>query len=355
MEEIRALLLAWYEENGRPLPWRMTGDPYKIWISEIILQQTQVKQGMAYWHRFMARFPDVISLANADEDEVMRLWQGLGYYSRARNLHAAARMIRDEYAGHFPTTYEEVHRLKGVGDYTASAICAFAYNLPHAAVDGNAYRVLARLFGVETPIDTVAGKREFATLADALLDRRRAGDFNQAIMDLGATVCTPLTPDCGGCPLATHCEALHTSRTEVLPTKSRRTKVTDRYFNYIYVRAGKYTFLRKRGEGDIWQGLYELPLIETDTPTPTEDLLNHPVWREWMEECHAKNPTLRLVAKEVKHVLSHRIIHATCHELTLPEETPPFKGYLQVMHEQLDEYPMPRLMEILMEEKEKTL
>ena len=242
-------LLAWYEANGRDLPWRRTRDPYAIWLSEIILQQTRIAQGQAYWERFMARFPDVFSLAAADEDQVLRLWEGLGYYSRARNLLAAARQVAAR--GSFPDTLEEIRALKGVGDYTAAAIGSFAFDLPAAVVDGNVYRVLARFYGIATPVGTTAAKHEFTALAQALLPDGHPGDFNQAIMDFGALQCTPAAPACLVCPLAERCEALRSGRTSLLPVRKDAPAVRDRYLRYIYLRCQGETAIHRRGPGDI--------------------------------------------------------------------------------------------------------
>ena len=248
-------LLRWYGENGRDLPWRRTRDPYAIWLSEIILQQTRIAQGMAYWERFMARFPSVDDLAAASEDEVLRLWEGLGYYSRARNLHAAARQIVS--LGGFPTTLEGIRALKGVGDYTAAAIGSIAFDLPAAVVDGNVYRVLARYYGIATPVGTTQAKKEFTALAQALLPEDKAAAFNQAMMDFGAIQCTPAAPDCSVCPLAPHCDALRTGRIGLLPVKKAPTPVKTRLLDYIYIRCNGFTAIRRRGPGDIWQGLWE--------------------------------------------------------------------------------------------------
>ena len=247
-------------ENGRDLPWRQTKDPYAIWLSEIILQQTQVKQGWDYWERFMHRWPTVEALAAATEDEVLREWQGLGYYSRARNLHYAAKQIVA--LGHFPNTLDEIKQLKGVGDYTAAAIGSIAFDLPAAVVDGNVYRVLARYFGIDTPINTTEGKKVFAAMAQELLPIDKASDYNQAIMDFGAIQCTPQSPRCLLCPLAESCEALHAGRVAELPVKQKTLKVRERHLIYIYVRCKDYVAIHRRGPGDIWQGLWEPYLIE---------------------------------------------------------------------------------------------
>ena len=262
MSEFADKLIGWYEENKRDLPWRDTKDPYRIWISEIILQQTRVAQGYDYFVRFMKRFPDVFTLAEAEEDEVMKYWQGLGYYSRARNLHAAARSMAE--AGGFPVVYQDVLALKGVGEYTAAAICSFAYDMPYAVVDGNVYRVLSRWMGIDAPIDSTQGKKLFAQVAQELMDKKRPAIYNQAIMDFGALQCTPSSPNCLFCPLSDSCLALAQGKVDALPVKQHKTKVTNRFFNYIYVRTGGYTFIRKRTGNDIWKNLYEPLLIETD-------------------------------------------------------------------------------------------
>lgn len=234
-----AALETWYASHGRDLPWRGTHDPYRIWVSEIILQQTRVAQGYDYFMRFMERFPTVERLAAATEDDVLHAWQGLGYYTRARNLHAAARAVVAQ--GGFPADYAGVRALRGVGDYTAAAICSMAYGLPHAVVDGNVYRVLSRYFGLSTPIDTTSGRRAFADLAASLLDRRRPGLYNQAVMDFGALQCLPRAPQCGTCPLAPGCEALRTGRVDELPVKARRTQVAERFIAYIYIYVSRAT------------------------------------------------------------------------------------------------------------------
>lgn len=333
-------LIAWYEENKRDLPWRNTKDPYRIWISEIILQQTRVAQGYDYYLRFMERFPDVFMLAAADEDEVMKYWQGLGYYSRARNLHAAAKSIAE--VGSFPDTYEGVLALKGVGAYTAAAICSFAYDMPYAVLDGNVYRILSRWLGIETPIDSTAGRKMFAEAADALLDKARSSLYNQAIMDFGALQCTPSSPNCLFCPLAGSCMALQQGKVEILPVKQHKTKVTNRYFNYIYVRMGDYTFIGKRKGDDIWKNLYELPLIETDVDMSDQD---EEVF-EKVQEFFGKAQVLsvRVIKKGVKHVLSHRVIYANLYEVTLTEEINVLGGYQKVSVEDLYKFAVPNLV-----------
>lgn len=343
MNNFSETLINWYHEHKRELPWRESSDPYLIWISEIILQQTRVVQGYDYFVRFIERFPDVKTLAEADEDEVMKFWQGLGYYSRARNLHAAARSMN----GVFPKTYSGVLGLKGVGEYTAAAICSFAYNMPYAVVDGNVYRVLSRYLGIETAIDSTEGKKLFASLADELLDKAQPAVYNQAIMDFGAIQCTPQTPACLFCPLADSCMALAKGKVQQLPVKQHKTRTTNRYLNYIYVRAGAYTFINKRMENDIWKNLFELPLIETAESITEEALLALPEFTELF--VGGEVPKVRLVCRDVKHVLSHRVLYANFYEVSLPEETASFSSYQKVRIDELEQYAVPKLIHAFLE------
>ncbi|MDR0890993.1 MAG: A/G-specific adenine glycosylase [Mediterranea sp.] len=344
MDNFAQTIETWYAVNKRELPWRDISDPYLIWISEIILQQTRVAQGYDYYLRFVHRFPDVRTLAEAEEDEVMKYWQGLGYYSRARNLHTAARSMA---GGLFPRTYQGVRALKGVGEYTAAAICSFAYGMGYPVVDGNVYRVLARYFGIDLPIDSTEGKKLFATLAAEMLDRNHPALYNQAIMDFGAVQCVPQSPDCPACPLSAGCVALAKGCVASLPVKQHRTKTTNRYLHYIYVRAGAYTFIRKRTDDDIWKGLFELPLIETPSPLTEEELLGLPAFRELFAP--GEQPVVRLIRQGVKHVLSHRVIYADLYEVTLPEATASFPSYLKIRQEELDNYAVPRLVQLLLQ------
>lgn len=343
MNTFTELLIKWYGENKRDLPWRDTRDPYLIWISEIILQQTRVNQGYEYFLRFVKRFPDISHLANASEDEVMKYWQGLGYYSRARNLHAAAKSMR----GIFPSTYNEVRQLKGVGPYTAAAICSIAYDMPCAVIDGNVYRVLSRYFGVKMPIDSAKGKKFVSTLADEMLDKSRPALYNQAIMDFGALQCTPKTPLCISCPLAEGCFALRNKMINQLPVKERKVQIKSRYFNYIYVRAGSYTYLHKRIEEDIWRNLYEFPLIETDMSTTVEEFAMSSQLKLLLSD--GEYFEIRPLWLNVKHVLSHRVIYANFYELILLEESASFSKYLRVRTEDLENYAVPRLIQAFLE------
>ena len=320
-----SILLEWFRENGRDLPWRQTRDPYAIWLSEIILQQTQVKQGWEYWERFMHHWPTVEVLAKATEDEVLREWQGLGYYSRARNLHYAAKQIVA--LGHFPDTLAEIKQLKGVGDYTAAAIGSIAFGLPAAVVDGNVYRVLARHFGIDTPINTTEGKKTFAAMAQELLPPKEASAYNQAIMDFGAIQCTPQSPHCDSCPLMESCIAFRERRVAQLPVKLKTLKVTERHLIYIYIRCQGQTAIRRRGPGDIWQGLWEPVLVDAGSAVP---------------------PTAKLLCHHVKHVLTHRVLYADFYllETDVRPELP--SDYIWISESDLDNYALPRLIEVLL-------
>lgn len=313
-------ILEWFDRHGRDLPWRGIDDPYAIWLSEIILQQTRIVQGTAYWHKFMAAFPTVETLAAASEDEVLKLWQGLGYYSRARNLHKAAKNIVG--MGRFPSTYAEIRRLKGVGDYTAAAIASMAFALPHAAVDGNVYRVLARHFGIATAINTTAGKHEFQALANELCPPQKAGVWNQAMMDFGALLCTPQSPQCLQCPVAETCVALRTKAVNRLPVKSKTLSRRCRYFTYYYIRCNDKIAFHQRGKRDIWQGLWEPPMIEADAP--------------FSDGC----------GNTIKHVLTHQTIYARMREASsLPQGLP--YDCVWITTERIGDYAIPRLVEKL--------
>ena len=343
-------LTEWYHGHGRDLPWRRTRDPYAIWLSEVILQQTRIAQGQAYWERFMRHFPTVTDLAEATEDEVLKLWQGLGYYSRARNLHAAARQIVA--MGHFPDTLKTISQLKGVGDYTASAIAAFAFDRPAVAIDGNAYRVFARLLGIATPINTTEGRHEFRLAGERLfglttedISRQTTEgkthtarpqvsgvswrEANSALMDLGATVCTPQSPQCDGCPLADDCVACHEGLTDRLPVKRKTVKTKTRHMAFVWMRCRGKVALRRRGEGDIWQGLWEPPLYE-DVPVPALD------------------GRLTLLQQGIRHTLTHRIIVADFYLLETDKRPPlPAEDYVWVAEENIGHYAVPRLIEKL--------
>ena len=334
----------WYESFGRDLPWRRTSDPYLIMLSEFILQQTQIVQGMSYYLRFAERFPTAASLAKASEEEVLRLWQGLGYYSRARHLHAAAKQIAE--AGKFPRDYAFVRALPGIGDYTAAAIMSFAFGEAYAVLDGNVSRVLARHFGITEPIDSGQGKKLLRALADEMLDRQHPALYNQAIMDFGALQCKPTSPLCEVCPLAETCQALSTHQVDKLPIKAKRTSVRDRYFTYIYTRTEDgITLLHRRGSGDIWQGLFEFPMVESVNKLTSKQV------DEFIHSSLVKvnvKVKVELLASDVLHQLTHQRLHADFYCLTLPNAIENKKGQW-VEEKSLDRYALPRLLEKLLE------
>lgn len=382
--EFANTIISWFRENGRALPWRETRDPYAIWLSEIILQQTRIAQGWEYWERFMAQYPTVQDLAAAHEDEVLKLWQGLGYYSRARNLHTAAKQIVA--LGHFPDTLEGIKQLKGVGDYTAAAIGSFAFDIPAAVVDGNVYRVLARYFGIDTPINSTQGKKEFAALAQSLLPSSKASDslssfspasdfqsslslvaaYNQAMMDFGAIQCTPQSPKCLLCPLAETCEAMRTNRVAELPVKQKTMKVKTRHLSYIYIRCKGETAIHRRGEGDIWQGLWE-PFNASDiaeacaSPSSAQASLSSTKFstsltklssfkKELAADLHLSNvDALQLLAQNVKHVLTHRILLADFYLLETEARPQLPDDYIWIKEEEIEDYGIPRLIELMLE------
>ncbi len=362
----RTSLLAWAATHLRPMPWKGERDPYKIWLSEIILQQTRVEQGLPYYEKFVAAYPTVTDLANAPEDELLKLWEGLGYYSRARNLHFTAKYIAGELGGHFPDSYENIRALKGVGDYTAAAIASFAYNLPHAVLDGNVYRVLARFFGIETPTDTPAAKKEFTLLANALLDDTQPGVFNQAMMDFGATLCTPKQPGCKACPLQTQCVAWQIGKVQELPLKSKTLVKKERFFCYAVFNAGPDVFVRKRAEKDIWRGLFEFPALEglTISSLPEGPAALHQWLREqFFPDGHAPDFSVTHVSKPYRQTLTHRQVTAVFIEIDLPallpENTsaaPPFAGTLRLPRTDLKKnIAVPRLIDWYLQEKAGTL
>jgi A/G-specific adenine glycosylase len=300
-------IISWYHQNKRELPWRDTKDPYKIWLSEIILQQTRVEQGKPYYYAFVEKFPKVEDLANAHQDEVLKLWQGLGYYSRARNLHFAAQQVLNDFNGVFPDNYNDLIKLKGVGEYTAAAIASFAFNENKAVVDGNVYRVLARFLGIETPIDSSQGKKEFQIAANELIDEKQPANFNQAIMEFGAMQCVPASPNCENCPLAETCFAFNNNKISELPFKEKKIKQKHRYFNYFIISDVENIIIQKRGASDIWENLFELPLLET--AQKIEDLS--------IFKTHF-NTTKNIVPLfELKHILTHRIINSVFYKIDL--------------------------------------
>jgi len=325
MDNFSPSMRSWFRLNHRKLPWRGSKDPYIIWLSEIILQQTRVDQGRPYFEQFINKFPDVQSLANASEQEVLNLWQGLGYYSRARNLHASAKYISSELSGQFPRSYKELLQLKGVGPYTAAAISSIAYNEKAAAVDGNVYRVLARVFDIGTPIDSSDGKKIFQKLADELITKEEPGNHNQAIMELGATICTPANPKCDACPLLYKCLAYDKGTISKRPVKQGKTKTRDRYFHYLIFDNNNETVLEKRTKKDIWQYLYQFPMVEG------ESALN-----EVPKGYHK-------VSEAIKHILSHQHIYAKFYHYDfIPEMS---ENWTIIEWSALEDHPLPALID----------
>lgn len=301
-------IIHWYRQNKRDLPWRAENAPYLIWLSEIILQQTRVDQGMPYYLKFSAELPTIQDFANATEDRILKLWQGLGYYSRARNMHHTAKDIVNNYGGEFPKTYAELLKLKGVGEYTAAAIASFCYNLPHAVIDGNVYRVLSRYYGVHTPIDSTEGKKQFKALAAEVMDGNNPGEYNQAVMEFGALHCTPQNPECNNCPLSNTCVAYAENTIADLPVKAKKAKQKQVFYNYLVLINGNKTYLQKRDDKSIWKNMYEFPLIITEKETAFDKLKPDDTGKKLLTK---KGIVVDKVPVKAKHVLSHRIIHAS--------------------------------------------
>lgn len=344
--KISNIITGWYKKNRRNLPWRGERDPYRIWLSEVILQQTRVNQGRAYYLRFVEQYPDIFALAAASEQEVIKLWQGLGYYSRARNLHAAARQVVSEYGGVFPGDRNLLLKLKGVGAYTASAVASIAFNEPVAVVDGNVARVLSRLFAIEEPVNSTAGQKIMASLAEELLDRERPGEFNQAIMEFGALQCVP-TPDCPDCPLSSHCMAFTRQEVDRYPVKNRKAKVKQRYFTYLVIGHNGYTYIQQRTENDIWKQLFEFPLIEHAAPPAPEELEE-----EVGRLTGLSDGALRItgVSEPVTHQLTHRTIRAQFVRVQITDNgyIPP-ERWKRVTLSEIGDYPLPRLIDRFLE------
>ncbi|MFA9391070.1 MAG: A/G-specific adenine glycosylase [Prolixibacteraceae bacterium] len=335
-------ILKWYAQEKRDLPWRDNFDPYSIWISEIILQQTRIDQGTSYYLRFMEKFPTLLSLATANQDEVLKLWQGLGYYSRARNLHFGAQQVLNDYHGIFPTSFLELKKIKGVGDYTAAAIASIAFNEPVAAVDGNVYRVLSRIFGIDEPIDTSSGKKQFAELANQLLDRKNAGDYNQALMEFGALHCKPKQPLCQECPFSKNCFAYTKQIVDVLPVKSKKVKQRHRFFYYLCIHQNKNIYFKKRTENDIWRNLFDFPLIEFNESKTTAELFSSVQWNSFFE-----NQTIQInhISNEVIHLLSHQKIHVQFIGIQLISENILPTNFIKIDKRNIFDLAVPKLIE----------
>jgi len=328
MQVLRQALRQWYNSHQRDLPWRHTNDPYAIWLSEIILQQTRVDQGLPYYLRFLNNYADILQLAAASQQEVLNLWQGLGYYSRGRNLHATAQQIAHDYNGVFPDTYEGLLKLKGVGPYTAAAIASFAYNLPHAVIDGNVFRVLSRYFGIDAPINSTDGQHIFAALAKELLDQKNPALHNQAIMEFGALQCKPVSPNCSACPVLTTCSAYRENQVALLPVKLKKVKVRKRFFVYhLQQNAQKQLAFQKRGPKDIWEGLFEFPLTE------------------FADENQFKNylADQKIIGGRFQHVLTHQRIEA--YFVKAPHLDQKTSNFIFLDLAGLQDHPIPRLID----------
>lgn len=335
MHKFPLLIADWYRQNSRSLPWRQTNNPYFIWLSEIIMQQTRIDQGTAYYHKFIKNYPSIIDLANADEQQILNDWQGLGYYSRARNLHHSAILVRDELNGEFPNTFNDILKLKGIGNYTAAAISSFAFKEQKAVVDGNVYRLLSRVFDIETPIDSSKGQKEFQLLADELIPSESPDIHNQAMMEVGSLVCTPKNPNCNECPLIDLCLSRENNSIANRPVKSKKTKVRDRYFHFIIYNNNDSTFIEQRTQKGIWQNMYQFPLIETET-SETDSIKNN-----WINQSRE--------SVEIIHKLSHQTIHATFHHI---EDNPKTikDSWIKIKNENIQDYPLPRIIDRYLEE-----
>jgi len=341
-------LQKWYKAHKRDLPWRRTTDPYRIWVSEIILQQTRIDQGRDYYLRFIEKFPDVSSLAAASEEEVLKLWQGLGYYSRARNMHAAAHEIMTLHHGVFPKTYDEIRRLKGIGDYTAAAVSSICFGIASPVVDGNVLRLFTRFFGIKETVDAQKGKNAVLEKAKEYIDPAHPGDFNQAIMEFGALQCKPV-PDCKVCPLKSGCAAFLNNQVAEFPVKSKKQGQRNRYFNYLVIFSGKgktrKVFLNKRTEKDIWKNLFDFPMIETEKAISLKKLILSKEWKDIFYDSKIKTGK---ESKPYRHILSHQIILAKFYKVEIPATVS--LPFLKVNLNKIEDYPVPRLVEKYLEE-----
>lgn len=347
-------LILWYDEHRRELPWRNKKDAYVVWVSEIILQQTRIDQGLAYFHRFLDAFPDIYSLASATETDVLRVWQGLGYYSRARNMHHTAKTIAEKHSGMFPDNSKALSRLKGIGDYTAAAISSIVNNEAVPAVDGNVYRLLARLFALNANIDTTTGKKTFRELAEALIPKNRPGDFNQAMMDFGSLICRPVNPLCKECIFNGECIAFKQNKVQQYPVRNEKKPVRHRFFNYFLFEyndpgGNQVFYARQRKDDDIWKHLYELPLLETKKDIPEHDVFVHPWWKSIFPASQGFSVS-GLIA-EKKHQLSHQLIHARLFfvKITSPLNRKKLDNTFKAVDaETFEAMPKPRLLEQLL-------
>ena len=343
------LLLKWNrEKNTRQMPWKGEKDPYKIWLSEIILQQTRVEQGLNYYNSFVTTFPDIHKLAKAPDEKVFKLWEGLGYYTRCRNLIATAKYISKELKGDFPNKYDDIKSLKGIGPYTAAAISSFAFNLPHAVVDGNVFRVLARIFGIDKPIDSTEGKKYFTALADELLDKKNPGLHNQAIMDFGAVICKPAAPLCSNCVFNKTCVAYLNNRVAALPVKEKKISIKKRWFYYLVLEQKSEIAIRKRTEKDIWQDLFEFPLIESSIEMETEKILKEAQKKKWLIK---KNYEVLSVSPLFKQQLSHQLIAGQFIRLNLKQRPSQKNDWLWMTKTKTGKHAFPQFINQFLKEK----
>lgn len=329
-------LLDWYTLSKRDLPWRSDPQPYNIWLSEIVFQQTRIEQGLSYYERLIENFPSVKVLAEADEREVLKSWEGLGYYSRARNLHYSAKLIMDEHDGVFPREYKDILALKGVGPYTAAAISSIAFKHVIPAIDGNVLRVVSRLFMIEDPVDQASTRKIIEKELSLIIDKDNPGDFNQAMMELGALICKPQNPICNDCPISSHCIAFERNKQSAVPIKKNKVKVSHLFFNYLVFHTDEHLLLDKRTSG-IWKGLYQFPLVESDGKAEAVHII------EQMNLVESYNDLSIIESEEYKHILSHRIINAKFFIIRVQGFTSK-KTFLEVAKEDLSNYPMPRLI-----------
>ena len=343
MKSFSRKLLEWYNPTSRNLPWKKTNDAYKIWLSEIILQQTRVEQGTPYYLAFIKQYPTVKRLANAPLDDVLKLWEGLGYYSRARNLHVAAKQIMQHHNGKFPETHAEILQLKGIGNYTAAAISSFAYNLPHAVLDGNVYRVLSRVFGIETPIDSTIGKSTFQKLADDLLDKRNPSVYNQAIMDFGAIMCKPQNPLCENCPFSSECKALQLDKINLLPIKSKKLIKTERHFHYFVLYDSKNIYIKQRTENDIWNGLFEFPVEEANGQWSIDD-------SDFIKKIDHQSSIINQPLS-YKQTLSHQHINGYFYEISIEKLPKLDNSYLKIKKSGILNYAFPKIIRSYLENR----
>lgn len=339
--EFTLKILQWNrDQNDRKMPWKGEKDPYRIWLSEVILQQTRVEQGWAYYEKFVSEFPAVQHLASAADEKIFKMWEGLGYYSRCKNLIAAARKIVNEFGGVFPASYEQIRELPGIGPYTAAAISSFAFNEPYAVLDGNVQRVIARYFGISTPVDTATGRNLYQQLAQSLLDEDAPGIYNQAIMDFGAVICKPQRPLCHGCMQQADCEAYKHGLVDMLPVKEKKLRIKERWFYYFVIEVEGSIFIRKRTGKDIWENLYELVLYDSG---PGPDDLQH--YHGFLKELFRETPfTVNAVSKVFRQQLTHQTIRGQFITVSASEAPQDLKNYMLIEKKRLDEYAFPRFI-----------